>query len=153
MILWSRITWKVSKTRTQKRKRNEMWKYLLEMFLRNEESNEQEVQNMEPADWINQAPGRLNSFCEMLRRRGSWAFKFNLSTYNYNKHSTTWKVLCTVFTHSLCSYQKSHLFDLWHVNNLCVNNCVIPALFMKYSPYDGYVMCKYKNDSLFCHFS
>lgn len=133
MILCSRSTWKVSKTRTQKRKRNEMWKYLLEMFLRNEESNKPEVQNMEPADWIKQAPGGLNSFCEMLRRRESWAFKFNLGTYNYNKHNTTWKVLCTVFTHSLCLYQKSHLFDLWHVNNLCVNNCVMPALFMKYS--------------------
>ena len=26
-----------------------------------------------------------------------------------NKHNTTWKVFCTVFTHSLFLYQKSHL--------------------------------------------
>ena len=28
----------------------------------------------------------------------------------YNKHNTTWKVLCAVFTHSLFLYQKSHSF-------------------------------------------
>ena len=27
-----------------------------------------------------------------------------------NKHNTTWKMLCTVFTHSLSLYQKSHSF-------------------------------------------
>ena len=32
------------------------------------------------------------------------------SQYVYNKHNTTWKVLCTVFTHSLFLYQKSHSF-------------------------------------------
>ena len=29
----------------------------------------------------------------------------------YNKHISTWKVLCMVFMHSLFLYQKSHLFD------------------------------------------
>ena len=30
-----------------------------------------------------------------------------------NKHNTTWKVLCTIFTYSLSLYQKSHsLADL-----------------------------------------
>ena len=28
----------------------------------------------------------------------------------YNKHNTRWKVLCTVFTHSLFLYQKSYSF-------------------------------------------
>ena len=31
-----------------------------------------------------------------------------MSQYAYNKHNTTWKVLCTVFTHSLFLYQKSY---------------------------------------------
>ena len=30
-----------------------------------------------------------------------------MSQYVYNKHNTTWKVLCTVFTH-LFLYQKSN---------------------------------------------
>ena len=30
-----------------------------------------------------------------------------MSQYVYNKHNTTWKVLCTVLTHSLFLYQKS----------------------------------------------
>ena len=37
----------------------------------------------------------------------------NVSVCNkklYNKHNTTWKVLCTVFTHSLFLYQKSYSF-------------------------------------------
>ena len=33
-----------------------------------------------------------------------------MSQYVYNKHNTTWKVLCTVFTHSLFLYQKSYSF-------------------------------------------
>ena len=32
------------------------------------------------------------------------------SQYVYNKHNTTWKVLRTVFAHSLLIYQKSHSF-------------------------------------------
>lgn len=76
-ILLSRITWKVTKTRTQKRKQNELWNCL----------------------------------------------------------KCFWETKRAVFTHLLCLYQKSHLFDLWHVNNLCVNNCVMPAHFMKYSLY------------------
>ena len=33
-----------------------------------------------------------------------------VSQYVYNKHNTTWKVLSTVFTHSLFLYQKSYSF-------------------------------------------
>ena len=33
-----------------------------------------------------------------------------MSQYVYNKHNTTQKVLCTVFTHSLFLYQKSYSF-------------------------------------------
>ena len=33
-----------------------------------------------------------------------------MSQYIYNKHNTTWKVLCTVFTHLLFLYQKSYSF-------------------------------------------
>ena len=33
-----------------------------------------------------------------------------MSQYVYNKHNTTWKVLCTVFTHSLFLCQKSYSF-------------------------------------------
>ena len=33
--------------------------------------------------------------------------KWWMSQYVYNKHNATWKVLCTVFTHSLFLYQKS----------------------------------------------
>ena len=50
-----------------------------------------------------------------------------MSQYVYNKHNTTWKVLCTVFTHSLFLYQITllvrcaHSFDFWNVNNSCVN--------------------------------
>ena len=36
--------------------------------------------------------------------------KWWMSQYVYNKHNTTWKVLCTVFTHSLFLYQKSYSF-------------------------------------------
>ena len=32
-----------------------------------------------------------------------------MSQYVYNKHNTTWKALCTVFTHSLFLYQKGCL--------------------------------------------
>ena len=32
-----------------------------------------------------------------------------MSQYVYNKNKTTWKVLCTVFTHSFL-YQKSYPF-------------------------------------------
>lgn len=152
MILWSRITWKVSKTRTQKRKRNEMWKYLLEMFLRNEESNEQEVQNMEPADWIKQVPGGLNSFCEMLRRRGSWAFKFNLSTYIINT---------TPHEKSFVQYLRTHCVRIRNltcsISDMLITCVLITVLYPHFSwsiltLYDG-VVCTYKNDSLFCHFS
>ena len=34
--------------------------------------------------------------------------KWWMSQYVYNKHNTTWKVLCTVFTHSLFLYHKSN---------------------------------------------
>ena len=53
--------------------------------------------------------------------------KWWMSQYVYNKHNTTWKVLCTVCTHSLFLYQKSysftanHSFDFWSVNNSCVS--------------------------------
>ena len=33
-----------------------------------------------------------------------------MSQYVYNKHNTPWKVLCTVFKHSLFLYQKSYSF-------------------------------------------
>ena len=33
-----------------------------------------------------------------------------MTQYVYNKHNTTWKVLCTVFTHSLFLYKKSYSF-------------------------------------------
>ena len=33
-----------------------------------------------------------------------------MSQYVYNEHNTTWKVLCTVFTHFLFLYQKSYSF-------------------------------------------
>ena len=36
--------------------------------------------------------------------------KLWMSQYVYNTHNTTWKVLCTVFTHSLFLYQKSYSF-------------------------------------------
>ena len=37
------------------------------------------------------------------------------------RENTSWKVLCTVFTHSLFLYQKSHSFDFWYVNNSGLN--------------------------------
>ena len=51
--------------------------------------------------------------------------KLWLSQYVYNKHNTTWKVLCMVFAH-LFLYQKSLLIAVIihlvsYVNNSCIN--------------------------------
>ena len=41
-----------------------------------------------------------------------YVYIYILKTMNiYNKHNTTWKVLCRVFTHSLFFYQKSYSFS------------------------------------------
>ena len=46
----------------------------------------------------------------------------------YDKHNTTWKALCTVFTHEMFLYQKSPSFATLTrsisdtlINNSCVN--------------------------------
>ena len=54
--------------------------------------------------------------------------KWWMSQYVYNKHNTTWKVLCMVFTH-LCSL-------VWFlIRHLLVLKYRTPALSMKYSLY------------------
>ena len=62
-IVRSRITWKVSKTRTRKRKRNEMWNCW--KCLRNEKSDGREVQNIEAAEWNK----HLSDFIRSVRRK------------------------------------------------------------------------------------
>ena len=67
-----------------------------------------------------------------------------MSQFVCNKHNTTWKVLCAVFTHSLFLYQKSYSFaaltrdaetlPVWFENLLLVVStaatfeaCVVPC--------------------------
>ena len=64
----------------------------------------------------------------------------------YNKHNTTWKVLCTVFSPELLTYQKSHSFaaltcsisDQKHL----VHKYRTPALSMKYPLFPAYLLCQ-----------
>ena len=59
-----------------------------------------------------------------------------MSQYVYNKHNTTWKVLCMVFTHSLFLYQKSQKFL---IRQQLVRKYRTPALSMKYSLFPVFV--------------
>ena len=69
-----------------------------------------------------------------------------MSQYVYNKHNTTWKVLCTVFTHSLFLYQKSNewaqrtseISDF--KNNSCVNTV------RQHFPWSILYLCYHKLD-------
>ena len=60
-----------------------------------------------------------------------------MSQYVYNKHNTTWKVLCTVFTHSLFLYQRSYSFAAltrrFLIHQQLVRKYRTPVLSMKYS--------------------
>ena len=56
--------------------------------------------------------------------------KWWMSQYVYNKHNTTWKVLCTaghlrtrcfLFLYQILLVRCAHSFDFWYVNNSCVN--------------------------------
>ena len=54
-----------------------------------------------------------------------------MSQYIFNKHNTTWKVLCTVFRHSffflvseILLARCAHSLEFWYVNNSCVINTV-----------------------------
>ena len=62
-ILQSRITWKVSKTNTKEKTKQDV--KLLETFLRNEKNDKREVQDIEPAE-LNK---HLAEFIRSVRRK------------------------------------------------------------------------------------
>ena len=79
---------------------------LLEKVLRNEESDEREVQNIE----LTKLNKHLADCIRSVRRKDGEDYEpsslslkkinKNLNLTNvYQKHNTIWKVLCTVFTH------------------------------------------------------
>ena len=83
--------------------------------LRNEKSDEREMQTIEPAE-LNK---HLADFIRSVRRKDGEDFESsslslkminkNLNLTMYIIHNTTWRVLCTVFTHSFL-HQKFHSF-------------------------------------------
>ena len=67
-----------------------------------------------------------------------------MSRYVYDKHNTTWNVLCTVFTHEMLNIRNltRSLPSLvrFLIRQQLVRKYRTPALSMKYSLYTPYVL-------------